>query len=112
MAKKHITQMIDDLDGTVLERGTTLTFSLEGRSYEIDLSDENAQKLRDAFRPYISVGRAVGAADARPRRTASGRAIPTRDLVDVRSWALQNRHSVNHRGRISAAVLKAYDDAH
>ncbi len=39
MAKKHITQLIDDLDGTVIDDGTTVHFSLEGRAYEIDLSE-------------------------------------------------------------------------
>jgi len=36
--KKHITRTTEDLDGSVIEDGTTLTFSLEGRSYDIDLS--------------------------------------------------------------------------
>lgn len=39
MAKKLITQLIDDLDGTELEDGgESIAFSLEGRAYEIDLS--------------------------------------------------------------------------
>lgn len=112
MAKKHITQTIDDLDGSVIEDGTTLTFALEGRSYEIDLSSENADKLRDSFRPYISAARPVGTSPLTPRRTPRGRAIPTRDLIDVRSWAQKNGFPINDRGRISATVLAAYDAAH
>ncbi|MDR6692216.1 hypothetical protein J2X55_003158 [Microbacterium sp. 1154] len=112
MAKKHITQTIDDLDGSVIEDGTTLTFSLEGRSYEIDLSVDNAEKLRDAFRPFISAARVIGSAPTIPRRTPRGRAIPTRDLIDVRAWAQKNGYPINDRGRISGTVLAAYDAAH
>ncbi|OZD38615.1 hypothetical protein CH252_32310 [Rhodococcus sp. 06-1477-1B] len=112
MAKKHITQTIDDLDGSVIDDGTTLTFSLEGRSYEIDLSPDNADRLRDAFRPYISAARSTGVSASGPRRTPRGRAIPTRDLIDVRSWAQKNGFAINGRGRISATVLAAYDAAH
>lgn len=112
MAKKHITQMIDDLDGRIIEDGTTLTFSLEGRAYEIDLSHANAARLRDAFHPFISAARVAGSTAATVRRTPRGRAIPTRDLTDVRTWAHENGYAINERGRISSAVLEAYDAAH
>ncbi len=65
MAKKHITQVIDDLDGSVIDDGTTVQFSFEGRAYEIDLSPHNAEKMRDALRPYISAGRATNSAQLR-----------------------------------------------
>lgn len=112
MAKKHITQLIDDLDGSVLEEGTTVHFSLEGRAYEIDLSDENAQKLRDAFEPYVSAGRAVGSAGGSTRRPGRPRSAgSSRDLGAVRAWAEENGHQVNSRGRIPANILEAYDAA-
>lgn len=112
MAKKHITQLIDDLDGTVLDEGNTIHFSLEGRAYEIDLSDDNAAALRDALEPFISAGRAVGSAGAGARRPVRARgAGSTRDLAAVRAWAEQNGHQVNSRGRIPANVLEAYDAA-
>ena len=112
MAKKHITQLIDDLDGSVIDDGTTVHFSLEGRSYEIDLSGEHAEKLREAFSPFISAGRAVGLSAPSARKESRRRPASTRDLVDVRSWAEKNGYSINARGRISAAVLAAYDAAH
>lgn len=112
MAKKHITQTIDDLDGSVIEDGTTVTFSLEGRSYEIDLASDNADKLRDDFGPYITAARPVGSSPSPPRRTPRGRAIPTRDVIDVRSWTQKNGFSITDRGRISATVLAASDAAH
>lgn len=113
MAKRHITQLIDDLDGTVLDEGATVYFSLDGKAYEIDLSDANAQAFRDAIAPYIEAGRTIAGnparATTRPRSGAkSGRA----DLAAVRAWAKENGHNVSERGRIPAGVLEAYDAAH
>lgn len=112
MAKKQITQLIDDLDGSVIDDGTTIHFSVEGRAYEIDLSPENATKLRAAFEPFVSAGRALGSVPANARRATKTRPVSARDLGDVRTWAEENGYSINARGRISAAVLEAYDAAH
>lgn len=112
--KKQITQLVDDLDGTVLDNGagSTLRFALEGRTYEIDLSDENADKLRAALAPFIAAGRSVagsGRASSGPRRTSRG---SSGDLAAIRSWAQSNGFSVGDRGRISGDVRDAYDRAH
>ena len=112
MAKKQITQLIDDLDGSVIDDGTTIHFSVEGRAYEIDLSPENAAKLRAAFEPFVSAGRGLGSVPAPARRATKTRSESARDLGDVRAWAEENGYSINARGRISATVLEAYDSAH
>lgn len=111
--KKQITQLVDDLDGSILEAGdgSTIRFSLEGRQYEIDLSDANAQKLRNALAPFISAGRTVagssrGAGTRRSVRSGSG------ELAAIRAWAQGNGYSVGDRGRISAEVREAYERAH
>lgn len=110
--KKQITQLVDDLDGKVLENGagSTVRFALEGRQYEIDLSDANAQKLRSALAPFISAGRsAAGAArSSGPRRTSRSN---TGELAVIRSWAQGNGYTVGDRGRISAEVREAYERA-
>jgi hypothetical protein len=112
--KKQITQYVDDLDGTVLEDGDggTIRFSLEGRQYEIDLSEENADGLRSALAPYISAARTVSTGS---RPSTSGTRRPSRstggDLAAIRSWAQSNGFSVGDRGRISAEVREAYDQA-
>lgn len=111
--KKQITQLVDDLDGAVLESGSgsTVRFSLEGRSYEIDLSDSNADKLRSALAPFISAGRTVSgsgrsAGGRRSSRSSGG------DLAAIRSWAQSNGYTVGDRGRISADVREAYERSH
>lgn len=111
--KKQITQLVDDLDGTVLDdgSGSTIRFSLEGRNYEIDLSDANAARLRDALAPFISAGRSVAGSG----RSTSGSRRASRsggDLAAIRSWAQSNGYSVGDRGRISAEVREAYDRSH
>jgi hypothetical protein len=115
MAKKIVHQIIDDLDGTVLEvgDGETVHFSLDGVAYEIDLTDDNAAALRAAVAPFISAGRrlartaSVSSSAPKPKR-GSGRT----DLAAVRAWANDNGHSVSDRGRVPASVLDAYDAAH
>ncbi len=59
MARRIVHQLVDDIDGTVLEvgDGETVHFSLGGNAYEIDLSAENAEALRTALDPYIAAGR-------------------------------------------------------
>lgn len=69
MAQRTITTLVDDLDGTDLERGSgeTMRFGVDGRAYENDLSEHNAQALREALRPYTDAGRRVVPLGARRR---------------------------------------------
>lgn len=61
MALRMITTLVDDLDGTDLERGSgeTIRFGVDGRIYEIDLRDDNARALRDVLQPYRQAGRRI-----------------------------------------------------
>ena len=47
MAQKVQVILVDDIDGG--EADETVSFSLDGVSYEIDLSESNATELRDAL---------------------------------------------------------------
>jgi hypothetical protein len=58
MAQQTTVRFIDDLDGS--DAVGTVSFALENRTYEIDLSDENTDKLHDALAPFIEHGRPVG----------------------------------------------------
>ena len=111
MAQRVQIALEDDLDGGAAAE--TVTFGLDGVSYEIDLSDKNAGKLRDEFASWIGHARRSGG-----RRTTGRRAVGSsgsssrRDLSAVRAWARANGHQVSDRGRVSAAVQEAYDKAH
>lgn len=116
MARKIVHQLVDDIDGTVLEpgEGQTVLFALDGISYEIDLTDHNATALRDAVSPYVAAARAV--AGSRGRRSTTPRTARhrsgQRDYGPVRVWAKENGYTISDRGRVPANVLDAYDAAH
>src|SRR3954451_16272950 len=58
MARKVQVILSDDLDEN-LSADETVSFSLDGTSYEIDLADKNAKELRDVFSRYVSAARKV-----------------------------------------------------
>ena len=106
MARKQFVELIDDIDGSNADQ--TVTFSLDGVSYEIDLSEENAARLREEVGSWVSKARRVSG-----RRTrGTGAAAPAKDSAKVREWARGNGYEVADRGRISAEIRNAYDAAH
>lgn len=108
MAQRVKIELIDDLDNSA-EATETVTFGLDGVTYEIDLNDANAAALRDALAVYVGAGRRV-AGSRRGRRSAAPASGPSSS--DVRDWARGQGYEVSDRGRIPAEIRKAYDDAH
>lgn len=109
MAKVTTVEIIDDIDGSKADE--TVSFALDGVSYEIDLNGGNAAALRDALALYISHGTRVGGRKARAAR-GGGAAMDKDRITEIREWARKNGHTVSDRGRLSAAVVAAYDAAH
>ncbi len=109
MAQKVQVLLVDDVDGGTADE--TVTFSLDGISYEIDLTSKNATKFRDALAPWVGHARKVSARSARTGATRH-RAARGGDAQAIRDWAKANGHKVSERGRISAEVKAAYDAAH
>jgi hypothetical protein len=115
MAQKVTVQLVDDLDDSPITPGSgrTVEFAFDGANYEIDLSNDNADKFRDTLSDYIAAARKVGA-----RRTTGSTARPaakrgnSEELAKIREWAQENGHQVSSRGRISTAVQEAYAAAH
>jgi hypothetical protein len=119
MAQQVDVRYVDDLDGSTASG--TVSFALDGRSYEIDLSDDNAAKLRDSLATFVAAARRTGGAAARRgRRGGDGGAehaeTPTRanreETAAIRTWARENGHEVSERGRIPKAVIESYRAAH
>ena len=109
MARQTTVTLVDDLDGSEAEE--QVEFSVDGRSYEIDLSTVNASRLRDALAPFISAARRTGARRAAapvPARASSDRA----QNQAIREWATTQGMKVSERGRIPTNVLTAYHSAH
>lgn len=112
MAQKHIVQLIDDLDDGVADE--TVSFALDGTTYEIDLSDKNAAKLRDAMAQYVAHGRRAsrsgGRSSSAGRRPRSERGDREQTQA-IREWARSNGHKIGDKGRIPATILEAYNSA-
>jgi hypothetical protein len=110
MAQKVQVILVDDIDGGSADE--TVSFSLDGVSYEIDLSTKNASAFRDAFAQYVGTARKVGGRSggrsAGRRRSGGG----DNRTAQIRELARANGHQVNERGRISASLVEAYDKAH
>jgi hypothetical protein len=106
MARKVQVLLEDDIDGG--EAAETITFALDGRSYEIDLNERNAKKLRDAFAPWVGAGRRAGSIPE-ARQRGSRRST---DTADIRRWAAENGIPVSSRGRISSDLRARYEAAH
>ncbi len=105
MAQKVQVILVDDIDGGAADE--TVSFAVDGTSYEIDLSKKNAAQLRDALAPWV--GSARKASGSRARRSRGGR---VNDSADVRAWAKSKGLAVSERGRISADIRAKYDAAH
>ena len=111
MAQKVTVQLVDDLDGGPADE--TVSFALDGVSYEIDLSSTNSAGLRDAFARYVGHARKVGGRSSGGRTSGGARRRSGGDnrTAQIRQWARANGHKVNERGRIPAAVIDAYEKA-
>ena len=108
MAQKVNIILVDDIDGS--DAVETVSFGLDGTTYEIDLNKKNAAGLRDALGSYVGHARKVTGARG-GRRSASSRTNMGPTAREVRDWARSNGHSVPDRGRIPADIREAFDKA-
>jgi hypothetical protein len=110
MAQQVSVRYLDDLDGS--DTSGPVDFSLDGKSYTIDLSDGNTSKLREVLAPFVAVARRGGGSDRR-----SGASSPVRprgssrnrdEAQAMRSWLRENGYTVKDRGRVPAEFVAAY----
>ncbi|GIN01764.1 protein lsr2 precursor [Planomonospora venezuelensis] len=104
---------VDDLDGG--EASGTIAFAIEGAAYEIDLSDENADKLRRALAPFINAARPVRQEKPGRGRKGSGtgsRAVDREKSAKIREWAKARGKNVSERGRIASSIVEEYEKEH
>ncbi len=108
MAQKVEVLLIDDLSGGKADE--TVQFGLDGVQYEIDLSEENASKLRAELTPYVEAARRVSGRGRRGRgvgRKPAGQP----STREVRKWAKEHGMEVSDRGRIPADVYAKFQEA-
>jgi len=104
----------DDVDGS--EADETVQFALDGVTYAIDLSEANAEALREVLAPFVEAGRRVGGRASRRSLHAAPAAAPepaaVTDVSAVRAWAAENGYEVSARGRIPSEIKAAFEAAH
>lgn len=111
MAQKTIVQLIDDLDGSADGSIETITFGLDGVTYEIDLNGENADSLRDQLAEFVEAAKRTGGRVKRATSTSkpSGSARNREQTQAIREWARQNNWEIADRGRIPAEIIEAHE---
>ncbi|EME24027.1 histone-like nucleoid-structuring protein Lsr2 [Rhodococcus triatomae] len=113
MAKKVTVTLIDDVDQES-PADETVEFALDGVTYEIDLSSENAEKLRDQLAVWVAHARRGTGRRRGKTAPAAGKgraAVDREQSAAIREWARRNGHPVSARGRISAEIAELYNKA-
>jgi hypothetical protein len=108
MAQQVLVQLVDDLDGTTSSDVSTVLFSLDGVTYEIDLSEDNAERLRGSLAAYVEAARRVGGRLKRGGKAGQNGSGAANDAGLVRAWANENGFGLSGRGRIPSHVVEAY----
>jgi hypothetical protein len=113
MAQKVLIQLVDDLTGSASDDISTVTFGLDGANYEIDLTTDNAERLRTTLTDYVTAARRTGGRIKRGNHVSNGDNgdTGTPDPGKVREWANKNGFDVSNRGRIPRHVLEAHTQA-
>lgn len=109
MAQRVQVILVDDITGG--EATETVEFGLDGVTYEIDLSDENAAELRDGLATWIGHARRSGGR-RQTRRRGAGATARGSDVAKIREWGKENGYTLSDRGRIPREVQEAYAAAH
>ena len=110
MVQKTVVTVVCDLphDGEV-EGNETVSFSVDGTAYEIDVCSAHAKELHNIFSGYIEhARRVIGAARRRKARSGPGRERSS----EIRQWARERDYKVSERGRIPASIIAEYEATH
>ncbi|GAA1490511.1 histone-like nucleoid-structuring protein Lsr2 [Brachybacterium sacelli] len=105
MSRKTQVLLVDDIDGS--DATNTVTFGLDGVSYEIDLNDDNTRQLRSELEKWTVLARRTGGRAKRGTGAGAGG-----DAKKIRLWATENGYEVSERGRIPIEIREAYAQVH
>ncbi|MDI2130780.1 histone-like nucleoid-structuring protein Lsr2 [Yinghuangia seranimata] len=104
MAQRVVVTLQDDIDGSAAAE--TIRFGLDGKSYEIDLSEDHARQMRELLGRYV---------DAARRTAKSGKPFKQTtvapDPAAVRAWARAQGMDVPTRGRIPSSIYREFEAA-
>lgn len=107
MAQKVRVRLVDDLDGG--EAHETVSFALDGKPREIELSRENAAQFRSLLDPYMEASRPAKPTNLAAKGTPPlTQAAAREEGVAIRKWAEEHHLPVNKRGRIPEMTRRAW----
>ncbi|MFD8018912.1 Lsr2 family protein [Streptomyces lavendulae] len=114
MAQKVQVLLVDDIDGGQADE--TVTFALDGKTYEIDLSTDKAENLRTVLETYVKAGRKTSGGRGPSAGTRGKASVKSPQdgpsAEELRAWAQKNGYEVAPRGRVPASIREAYTAAH
>jgi len=84
MATRIVTELHDGIDGS--DATQTVHFALDGVDYEIDLSDRNANRLRNSLAEFLGHARKVSG--RRGRKAASSLGANMSKAGPMRAWLM------------------------
>lgn len=106
MAQRIVIELTSDISEVTADE--TVTFSVDGVAYEIDLTTEEAGQLRAAIAPFASSARKIGRSTSPAARRPRSAGASDYDASAVRAWAAAHGVDVSERGRISKDVMAQY----
>lgn len=113
MARKFV--LVDDIDGAE-DDVQTVTFTIDGRSFEIELATKNRTKFNAQQEYWISHARSTGkrktSSTPSVKTKATGSGLSSDEMKAIREWARKQGMQISDRGRIHADIRKAYEEAH
>ncbi len=104
-----VEHLLDDVDGSVAAE--SVSFAIDGKTYEIDLSKRNAKALRADVERWAQHARKARNSRKVTRRRGAVATPATSESATVRAWAVENGIAVPSRGRIPGEVLAQYHAA-
>lgn len=111
MAQKTVVELVDDLDGG--KASETVAFALDGVEFQIDLSSENANRLRETLAQYMGRARRIGNRGRGGKihgAAHAGNGKPNSQAI--REWARSQGENVAERGRLSHDLVVRFQEAH
>ena len=113
MAQRIQVLLVCDLHDDEVEGTETITFSLDGSAYEIDVCDAHGGEMRDALAGYVGAARRAGRVPAAAgRKSRPAKSGGNERVAEIREWARKNGHKVSERGRLSGDLVSAFERAH
>lgn len=101
------TVLVDDMDGGAAD--VTIAFVIDGKSYSLDLSNENATKFRELLAPYMAAAtKTSNTKSASLRNQIAG----VEQRAAIREWARKSGVEISDRGRIPQDVIEEYNKCH